>query len=165
MNCMNCGAPLILEWEKEYFFCEFCKTIHIPEPNKDYVRSMEFPSELNCPVCRQQLVQALLDQTHVLHCTKCKGILVDTFAFFPTILFIRGRIARFELPPRLLQQQELEREIQCPKCHEIMDTHPYAGPGNVVIDTCNKCGLNWLDYGEFFQAVNASRGEDINWYW
>ena len=165
MNCKNCGAPLVLEWEKEYFYCEFCKTIHFPEPNKDYVRSLEYPSALNCPVCHQPLVQALLDQTHVLHCTRCKGILIDTFAFFPTILFIRGRVNKLELPPRLLQKEELTRELSCPNCRAKMDTHPYAGPGNIVIDTCNICDLNWLDYGEFYRAVNAVGFEGGQWYW
>ena len=91
MNCKNCGAPLVLVWEKEFFLCEYCKTLHFPEANKDYTRSLEKPTDITCPICHEPLVQALLDQTRVLHCTKCKGILVDTFAFFPTILFIRGR--------------------------------------------------------------------------
>jgi Zn-finger nucleic acid-binding protein len=165
MNCKNCGAPLVLEWEKEYFRCDFCHTLHFPEPNKDYVQSLEQPSSLNCPICHQPLVHALLDRTRVLHCSKCKGILVDAFAFFPTILFMRGRTAGLKIPIRPLQLEELKREIDCPKCNSKMDTHPYAGPGNIVIDTCNTCSLNWLDYGEFFKVVNSLRIENTSWYW
>jgi Zn-finger nucleic acid-binding protein len=165
MNCKNCGAPLILVWEKEFFLCEYCKTLHFPDANKDNIRSLEKPTKINCPICDKPLVEALLDQTHVLHCTDCKGILVDTFSFFPTILFIRGRSEGPELPPKPLSESELKREIFCPKCNQKMDTHPYAGPGNIVIDTCNHCALNWLDYGEFYQIVNASGRYQKIWFW
>jgi Zn-finger nucleic acid-binding protein len=29
-----------------------------------------------------------------------------------------------------------------------MDAHPYFGGGNAVVDTCERCGLVWLDAGE-----------------
>jgi Zn-finger nucleic acid-binding protein len=29
-----------------------------------------------------------------------------------------------------------------------MDTHPYYGGGRVVVDTCHRCTLIWLDAGE-----------------
>lgn len=165
MNCTNCGAHLVLVWEKEFFLCEYCKTLHFPDANKDYIRSLELPTEFLCPICNKPLVEALLDRTHALHCTECKGILVDTFSFFPTILFIRGRNNGPELPPHPLSENELKRNLFCPKCKQKMDTHPYAGPGNIVIDTCNTCSLNWLDYGEFYRIVNASDRNNKSWYW
>ena len=36
-----------------------------------------------------------------------------------------------------------------------MITHPYFGPGNVVIDSCEHCELVWLDFGELQQIVDA----------
>jgi Zn-finger nucleic acid-binding protein len=36
-----------------------------------------------------------------------------------------------------------------------MDTHPYGGPGNVIIDTCENCSVNWLDHGELQRIVRA----------
>jgi hypothetical protein len=36
-----------------------------------------------------------------------------------------------------------------------MATHPYYGPGNVVIDSCASCELVWLDFGELEQIVKA----------
>jgi hypothetical protein len=36
-----------------------------------------------------------------------------------------------------------------------MSTHPYFGPGNVVIDNCEACELAWLDFGELAQIVDA----------
>ena len=165
MNCKNCGAPLVLVWEKEFFCCEYCNTLYFPESNKDYVRPLELPSELNCPICQLPLIQALLDQTRVLHCSRCKGILVDTFSFFPTIIFIRGKFDGPEITPRPLSDMDLQRELKCPRCHQKMDTHPYAGPGNIVIDTCNDCALNWLDYGEFYRIVNAYGRDNKSWHW
>jgi Zn-finger nucleic acid-binding protein len=37
-----------------------------------------------------------------------------------------------------------------------MDTHPYYGPGNVVIDNCGRCGLVWLDFGELDRIISAA---------
>ena len=36
-----------------------------------------------------------------------------------------------------------------------MDTHFYAGGGNVVLDDCSRCELNWLDAGEFMSIARA----------
>ena len=43
---------------------------------------------------------------------------------------------------------ELKRVLTCPNCQQRMDTHPYFGGGNAVVDTCEGCGLIWLDAGE-----------------
>ena len=36
-----------------------------------------------------------------------------------------------------------------------MDAHYYAGPGNVVLDSCEDCGLIWLDRGELAHIAHA----------
>jgi Zn-finger nucleic acid-binding protein len=36
-----------------------------------------------------------------------------------------------------------------------MDTHFYEGPGNIIIDDCSRCFLNWLDQGELMRVVHA----------
>ena len=38
-----------------------------------------------------------------------------------------------------------------------METHPYYGPGNVVIDSCCGCGCGyvWLDHGELATLARA----------
>jgi Zn-finger nucleic acid-binding protein len=38
-----------------------------------------------------------------------------------------------------------------------MDTHPYGGPENVIIDDCERCEVNLLDYGELQRIVHASK--------
>jgi hypothetical protein len=63
-----------------------------------------------------------------------------------------------EKPPAVQQPPDpgdLKRAIQCPRCHRRMDTHFYAGPGNVIIDSCASCLLIWLDRGELMRIVNA----------
>ena len=43
----------------------------------------------------------------------------------------------------------------CPACLERFETHPYCGPGNVVIDSCRDCELTWLDHGELATIMRA----------
>jgi len=37
-----------------------------------------------------------------------------------------------------------------------MEAHLYAGPGNVVIDSCEECDLIWLDRGEAKRIASAA---------
>jgi len=52
-------------------------------------------------------------------------------------------------------QNPSDREIACPMCGEPMIGHDYGGPGNVVIDTCERCLVNWLDQGELRRIAMA----------
>ena len=58
-------------------------------------------------------------------------------------------------------RDDLKRTIQCPKCNLRMDAHRYAGPGNVVVDTCDNCSLIWLDRGEITRIARAPDNEDF----
>jgi hypothetical protein len=55
---------------------------------------------------------------------------------------------------------DLKRTIRCPKCNRRMDTHFYAGPGNVIVDSCGDCFLIWLDRGELMRIVHAPDEDD-----
>ena len=57
--------------------------------------------------------------------------------------------------PVPLEPLELQRRVDCPRCHAPMDVHPYYGPGNTVIDSCRSCGLVWLDQGEITRIERA----------
>ena len=37
-----------------------------------------------------------------------------------------------------------------------MEAHLYAGPGNVVIDSCEECCMIWLDRGEAKRIASAA---------
>ncbi len=41
-----------------------------------------------------------------------------------------------------------------------MDTHSYAGPGNVIVDSCGTCFLIWLDRGELTRIAHAPDEDD-----
>jgi hypothetical protein len=58
------------------------------------------------------------------------------------------------IPPR--RQTPGDRTIDCPACHRPMLNHFYGGPGNLVIDTCETCHVNWLDAGELRRIARAS---------
>lgn len=58
--------------------------------------------------------------------------------------------------PRPIDTAAYQRKIQCPVCTKSMETHPYYGPGNVVVDTCGDCGYVWLDHGELKRIEEAS---------
>ena len=46
-----------------------------------------------------------------------------------------------------------------------MDTHPYGGGGSVIIDDCENCALDWLDYAELDRIVRAPDREYAGEAW
>lgn len=42
-----------------------------------------------------------------------------------------------------------------------MESHPYYGPGNIVIDTCTPCGYLWLDHGELTRVEQSAKPASI----
>jgi Zn-finger nucleic acid-binding protein len=156
MNCENCGAALRPEPGREYFVCEACRSIRQVEPNADGVIVLGTHSEYRCPVCREALVDAAISGEFVLHCAKCRGSLIGTDTFLPVVERLREKWAGAETAARQVEQPELERALDCPRCGRRMDTHPYAGPGNIVIDNCPACSVNWLDYRELRRVAGAT---------
>lgn len=164
MNCPNCGAPLTLVPERNYFKCDYCSSIHVPEPTIDRVRSLGEPAGLDCPICRQELVRAALDDIRVLHCENCKGILFNQAVFAPVVQYLRAHTPELAQKPRPIQPAELKREVLCPSCGRKMETHPYGGPGNIVIDTCARCSQLWLDYSELQRVITAPGRDRGEWF-
>ena len=145
-----------LDEHDDHFTCEFCGRLHFPEPNPDGVRVLGKPAGCRCPVCADELVHAAAGGARVLYCAACRGLLIPAEAFLFVVQALRGGGRYAPMPPRPLAPGELERRIVCPRCHERMDTHPYAGAGNIVIDNCARCRLNWLDSGELHRVVTAA---------
>ena len=155
MNCENCGAPLITLPGKDYLFCDHCSSFYFPDKNKDSIRVLGDQTEFNCPVCQKPLVTASIEEGRVLTCPGCRGVLVQQEAFFQIITLLRSTADNPAIEPRRYDDAELNRQLLCPNCKEKMDTHPYLGPGNVVIDTCSRCCLIWLDHGEIEKIVDS----------
>ena len=171
MNCPACGAPITLRPDTEGFRCEYCHAVFYPGEEDDGVVIAEAdagPAEgapgLACPVCAQALVDATITKVQVRYCTQCRGILLRMGAL-PSLIEARraGAQAAVQTPP---DRGDLQRTVQCPQCRRRMDTHFYAGPGNVIVDSCGDCGLLWLDRGELTRMAHApdeGTGEELDW--
>jgi Zn-finger nucleic acid-binding protein len=160
MNCDNCGAPMLLVRDRDYYFCEYCGAFHFPQPTEEGVRALQDNLEgLECPVCSQRLAQASLDDLPALYCRGCRGVLMMQGVFGQLVQQRRAKARGSGKPPRPLNLRELERRLRCPRCKNLMGTHPYLGPGNIVIDNCTSCLLVWLDPGEL-TAIEGAPGRD-----
>ena len=152
--CPGCGAAMRLEDGRDSLICDYCKQVYAPEEDEEGVRVLGDESTLECPVCAIRLVQASLAHHRILYCTHCHGTLVGMGELLALIDDLRAE-RRGGGMPHAPAAQELQRHMQCPQCHKTMDTHFYAGPGNVVIDDCSRCELDWLDGGELGRIVRA----------
>lgn len=155
MNCPSCGAPLNLEDGATSAECQYCKTVYRPEKNIDGVRVFNQPSELLCPICRVSLMHATMSRQRIWYCTRCRGSLIPMPVFVVLVRALRAQVGdAIEIAPPP-DAHQLDRVTYCPQCGRRMDTHYYAGGGNVVIDDCSHCELNWLDAGEFMAIARA----------
>ena len=151
MNCRNCGATMKLVDGRDYFVCEYCTAFYFPNADPasvDGVQVLGERSELACPVCEQTLVAGTIDKRRVLHCERCRGVLATNAEFVEIVKSRRSKYSGPDLRPTPLDQKQLKRSLRCPACRSAMDTHPYYGPGAIVVDTCPRCFLIWLDHGE-----------------
>jgi Zn-finger nucleic acid-binding protein len=147
---------------RRYFFCSYCNTFEFIETDAlDRLRILsDTDPPMPCPVCAERLGHALLDDGHrVLHCKKCRGILLQRSIFSDTVSRRRASATGPGTIPAPLDRRELRRVVTCPQCRQRMDVHPYYGPGGIVIDTCSRCDAVWLDSGELGQ-ITAAPGSD-----
>jgi Zn-finger nucleic acid-binding protein len=156
MNCPSCGAPLRLEGDQEGLTCDYCKNIYLAARNDDGIRVLPDAAAEACPICSIPLLHAIVARERIRYCTRCHGMLIPMETFLALIDELKSKAPRqaIALAP---EKREQGRHIGCPQCHQRMDTHYYAGPGNIVIDDCSQCSLNWLDHGELMRIV---RGPD-----
>jgi Zn-finger nucleic acid-binding protein len=155
MDCRNCGAPLAFALDKGYFSCEYCGSLYFPVRSVDGVLDLGVRSAVECPVCRLPMVLAQFGVIQVLHCQRCRGVLVPQPAFAQAVQYLRATAADPPVTPPAMNREDLQRSVDCPYCGRTMDTHPYGGPGNIVIDNCPHCHVIWLDYYEFRRIVDA----------
>jgi Zn-finger nucleic acid-binding protein len=158
MNCRNCGGAMELFATRGYFFCRYCGSFHFPDTKaEEGIRIVaETPEALACAVCSKPLSSAIIDEAHpIRYCQNCRGVLIARRGFAGVVQKRRSWATGTPAPPVPLNPQELDRKVRCPVCKGPMSTHPYFGPGNVVIDSCEPCELVWLDFGELKQIVDA----------
>jgi Zn-finger nucleic acid-binding protein len=158
MNCNGCGAAMELNAARGYFFCRYCGSFHFPQTAGDGgIRVLgEGTTALECPVCSKTLAAALLDETHaVQYCRNCRGVLLPRTTFAEVVRVRRAWASAAPGPLVPMKREELDRQIACPNCRTRMLVHPYFGPGNIVMDSCDACNAVWLDFGELKQVVDA----------
>lgn len=148
--------------DRDSLFCDYCGSFHFPAESPEGVRVLDEPSALDCPTCHIPLTSAAIEGSGVLYCTTCRGILANQSLFLALVEYQRAHASSPPDRPRPLNPQDLEREVYCPWCHQLMHTHPCYGPGNVVVDNCAHCRIIWLDYGELGVITNAP-GPDHGW--
>jgi Zn-finger nucleic acid-binding protein len=154
-TCPGCGATMRVEDGSDSLVCDYCKQVLVPEEDAEGVRVLGEVTTLDCPVCATHLVNASVARHRVLYCTHCHGTLIGMGEFVALVDDLRYERHRGNAPPHSPAAQELQRHIRCPQCHGQMDTHYYAGPGNIVIDDCSRCELDWLDAGELWNIARA----------
>jgi Zn-finger nucleic acid-binding protein len=140
--------------DADFLLCEYCSTPHFPDPNPEGIRVLDVPSDYFCSLCAVSLIHATAGGQRILYCERCHGSLISMGIFSEVVHEMRSHreVASYQ---HAANWKDLDRRMKCPKCSSEMDTHPYCGPGNVIIDSCEECGVNWLDYGELDRIVRA----------
>ena len=157
-NCPACGAPITPKPDTEGYKCDYCHAVFYPGEEDDGVQVVDKQPDpalsLACPLCNQSLARAAIVKIPVLYCTECHGLLLPMQVLQSLIDQLRAGPGKpaVQTPP---DRGDLKRTVQCSKCRRRMDTHFYAGPGNVIVDTCGDCWLIWLDRGELMRIVHA----------
>ena len=125
-----------------------------PAPNEDGVL-LGSETTYSCPACQAMLFDATIENRSVRYCPQCRGLLVLIFNFLPLVEFMRTvwRSTGAYIQPR--DNSDADRRFSCPLCGRTMTGHAYGGPGNVNIDTCERCTVIWLDRNELRRIVLA----------
>ena len=125
------------------------------QQSDDRVQPVSQQSQLHCPLCPTLLVGAKLDGAAVLYCDDCRGVLVPSDVFSQVVANRRVAFQGPETAPTPLDVRAYDRQLDCPICSQRMETHPYYGPGNVMIDSCAACKFIWVDRGELAAIEQA----------
>lgn len=160
MNCPNCGAALRFVEGRAHFRCDYCSATAFPQhadARDDGLVSFDAPGESDCPRCGLPLRAGQIEARSVSHCSTCRGVLCTHESFAHFMKLRRAARSTPDETPRPLDRAELNHATACPRCARQMETHPYGGPGAVVIDTCAACGLIWFDSGEL-RAIERAPG-------
>jgi len=140
------------------FKCDYCQNVFAPPPGDDGVCVLGETCAQHCPLCGIALEHATIAKTRIRYCTKCHGMMIPMEILAVVVQDLRSELTSTAIPPPA-DPSELQRRISCPQCHRRMETHFYAGPGHVIIDSCENCSEIWLDGGELMRIVHAA-GED-----
>jgi Zn-finger nucleic acid-binding protein len=134
--------------------CDYCHSIYFPEKDDNGVRVLGEAPGQTCPICSTPLSNAAIATVSIAYCTTCRGMSIPMDSLSNLVDELRSQQHGAIIPPPA-DPTELRRTINCPNCHQSMEAHFYGGPGNVVMDSCDPCSLNWLDHGELSRISHA----------
>lgn len=154
MNCPSCGAPLRVAGGNTSLRCDYCHTVVAVQADETGVQFVDEAPELTCPNSAVPLWNALLAGVQIDACKQCHGLLVPMGSFEALIDRMRAENLGSEIPPPA-DAADLDRRLNCPRCHQRMETHYYFGGGHAVMSSCERCELHWLDSGMLMQVVRA----------
>lgn len=143
-----------LDRERGILVCDHCGGQEELPASLDYV-DVEAETRSLCPLCSTPLSSSRLDGYSLLYCGQCFGMLIAMDSFAAVIDAVRLREHWSVETVMARDQNPGERVIKCPLCGKPMVAHLYDGPGNVVIDSCEGCQVNWLDPGELRRIALA----------
>jgi Zn-finger nucleic acid-binding protein len=136
------------------FVCDHCGSQREAPSVIEQVEFLTATSSV-CPSCSAALSKARLEGHQILCCSRCFGMLIEMNRFVTVIGLARARERRPPGAARPRSQNPGDRHISCPECGQQMNSHLYGGPGNVVIDSCGRCLVNWLDASELGRIASA----------
>lgn len=157
--CSKCGGTTREIPGRRYLQCQYCDSLVFPGSNgltTDGITPTGDELDSGCPCCQSALRGAEIAGHKALYCNQCYGILFRNAAFAEVVRAAPASSPAGPLVAQPIDPQEYERHINCPGCQGKMETHPYYGPGQVVIDSCMTCGYIWLDHGELVRLQQAA---------
>ena len=108
-----------------------------------------------CPTCRGPLRIGVVAGSQFAGCAACHGMLFQREVFARLVQHLRATTPDPKKRPQPMNPDELHVRRSCPTCNHTLETHPYGGPGNSVVDTCFACGIIWFDQGELTKLIEA----------
>ena len=164
LSCKNCGGVLNGSASGSAYRCEYCHSISVVSDVPlliDGIQPIDESVNSPCPSCSDCLQTAQLDGRPILYCPGCYGMLVRRDHFGAIVSERRSRRAGQEQAvASAIEPGVHSRRLRCPACEGSMETHPYYGPGNVIIDSCANCDYVWLDHGELSRVERSAGGRE-----
>ncbi|OYP29868.1 zf-TFIIB domain-containing protein [Rhodopirellula sp. MGV] len=159
MQCQDCHEEMRWISNRNHHRCLSCDTYvfasELDDPAEPLERLGQAPG-VACPKCHVPLEFANLHgKWRVCLCTRCRGYVIEKGCLATIIHEKRMAYQGEDAAPTPMDPRELDGQLDCPACLEAMETHPYYGPGTVVINSCNGCGVAWLDHWELAAIIRA----------
>ena len=138
--------------------CDYCHNVVIAQADESGIQFLDEVVGLDCPECAVPLWNATLGGAQVQACRKCHGQLLKIGIMEALIEQMRAAHPEIVIPPPV-NPADLQRKLNCPKCHRHMDSYFDFLGGHTVISGCEQCAVNWLEGGALMRMAQAPRAD------